>query len=63
MIIELTSHTTPCNNIQPYFQDGDYSRISQKAHPGWSRLNTRVLQPGYIQIGDKVTIIKESSDD
>ncbi len=63
VIIELTSHTVPCHNLEPYFQERKFSRISQKTHPGWARLYARVLQPGPIQIGDKVAIIKENSDD
>lgn len=57
--IEITMHTTPCHNIQSYFWDGKISRISQKTHPGWSRFYARVLEPGNIQIGDKVTLPKE----
>lgn len=31
-------------------------RISQKKHPGWSRVYARVLQVGTIKIGDSVTL-------
>ena len=62
VIIELTSHTVPCHNLEPYFQEGKFNRISQKTHPGWARLYARVLQPGSIQIGDKVTKRKESEN-
>jgi len=62
VIVELTSYTAPCHNLEPYFQEGKFSRISQKTHPGWSRFYTRVLQPGSICIGDHVTKLKESEN-
>lgn len=54
VIVELTRYTTPCNNLVPYFTDGDYSRVAQKRFPGWSRLYGRVLQVGRVQVGDRV---------
>ena len=54
VIVELTRYTTPCNNLIPYFIDGDYSRVAQKRYPGWSRLYARVLQVGRVQVGDRV---------
>jgi len=54
--IEVTRYTTPCNTLVPYFSGGDYSRVSQKAFPGWSRVYTRVLQEGEIRVGDKVEL-------
>ncbi|MBC8505377.1 MAG: MOSC domain-containing protein [Anaerolineales bacterium] len=62
VIIELTSHTVPCHNLEPYFQEGKFSRISQKTHPGWARFYARVLQPGSIGIGDRVTKLKEKEN-
>jgi MOSC domain-containing protein YiiM len=54
VVVELTRYTTPCNNLIPYFIDGDYSRVAQKRCPGWSRLYARVLQVGRVQVGDRV---------
>jgi MOSC domain-containing protein YiiM len=54
VVLELTRYTTPCNNLVPYFVDGDYSRVAQKRYPGWSRLYARVLQVGRLQVGDRV---------
>lgn len=54
VIIEISKHTTPCNNIKSFFSDGNYSRVSEKANPGWARFYARVIKPGSIQIGDKV---------
>jgi MOSC domain-containing protein YiiM len=55
VIIEITRYTTPCANIQEGFRDHRYGRVSQKLHPGWSRVYARVLSPGEIRIGDTVT--------
>jgi MOSC domain-containing protein YiiM len=57
VVIELTTFCPPCNTIAASFQDGRFTRISQKVHPGWSRLYARVLQPGTICPGDRVGII------
>ncbi len=54
--IEVTRYTSPCSNIAAAFKDGDYSRVSQKLHPGWSRVYGRVIQGGTIAIGDIVTL-------
>jgi MOSC domain-containing protein YiiM len=56
VLLELTRYTTPCNNLIPYFIDGDYSRVAHKRHPGWSRLYARVLEAGRLRVGDCVNI-------
>ena len=56
VLIELTSYTTPCNTIPDYFVDGKYQRISQKVHPGYSRIYARVLQGGKLVVGQTVKI-------
>src|SRR5215831_17980636 len=38
VVVEVTRYTSPCFNIKPSFSGGDYSRVSQKTHPGWSRV-------------------------
>ncbi|MDQ2976328.1 MAG: MOSC domain-containing protein [Acidobacteriota bacterium] len=55
--VEITSFTSPCNTIQESFVDGKYPRISQKVHPGWSRLYARVLQGGKLVIGQTVQVL------
>lgn len=55
--IAITSYTMPCSNIAFAFADGNMNRVSQKKHPGWSRLYARVVQPGHIAPGDPVTVI------
>jgi len=56
-LLEITTYTTPCKTIGPSFADGNSIRISQKMHPGWSRLYARVLEPGRISIGDEISRI------
>lgn len=53
--IEITSYTTPCSNIAFAFSDGQSKRISQKLHPGWSRLYARVIVEGEVKVGDRIT--------
>jgi MOSC domain-containing protein YiiM len=58
VLLEFTAFTTPCNTIRACFKGGEIARISQRMHPGWSRLYARVLQPGSVKVGDSVRIIK-----
>lgn len=52
--IEVTSYTTPCRYNARWFADGDFNRMAQKQHPGWSRLYARVLREGMVRVGDRV---------
>lgn len=52
--IELTDYAAPCNNIAASFRDRRTGRVSQKAHPGWSRLYAKVLREGTVRVGDTV---------
>ncbi len=58
--IEVTRYTSPCFNIKPSFLGGDFVRVSQKRHPGWSRVYAKVLQPGTISQGDPVRLLDPS---
>jgi len=55
-LLELTSYAAPCTNLLRCFRDGRFKRVSQKVHPGWSRLYARVLREGSIRLGDPVRI-------
>jgi MOSC domain-containing protein YiiM len=57
VVLEVTRYTNPCVNITHAFRDGDYARVSQKRHPGWSRVYTRVLAAGTIRAGDPVLLL------
>jgi MOSC domain-containing protein YiiM len=57
VLLEVASFTAPCKTIKESFIDGEFVRISQKLHPGWSRVYTRVLNEGEIHFGDHVEVI------
>jgi MOSC domain-containing protein YiiM len=54
--VEVSSYTAPCRTITGAFADGDFTRIGQKKHPGWSRVYVRVLQGGRIALDDRVVL-------
>lgn len=56
VLLEVTDYTSPCKTIKESFIDGRFVRISQKLHPGWSRVYTRVLSEGEISSGDPVQV-------
>jgi MOSC domain-containing protein YiiM len=57
VLLEVTRYTTPCFNIRPAFVDGDYSRVSQKRHPGRSRVYARVVETGTLRRGDPAQLL------
>jgi MOSC domain-containing protein YiiM len=54
--IEITGYAAPCSNIAASFAGGQITRISQKLHPGWSRLYARVLAEAEVREGDAVEL-------
>lgn len=56
--IEVVSYTSPCRKNARWFIDGEFTRMSQRRHPGESRVYARVLTPGTVAVGDKVTLVK-----
>jgi MOSC domain-containing protein YiiM len=56
VLVEINRFTSPCNKIAYALSGGELSRVSQIAHPGWSRVYARVIQSGWIKVGDGVTI-------
>jgi len=54
--IEFTSFCEPCRRIAQWFHEGDYDRIAQQQHPGWSRLYARVLSEGQVRQGDRIWV-------
>lgn len=63
VLLEITSYTTPCRNIAKSFSDGRFSRISQKTHPGESRVYARVLTTGVVRTGDPVEVLSVATQD
>ena len=54
--LEITSYVVPCKKIAASFADGDFKRLSQKLHPGNSRVYARVLREGTVREGDEVEV-------
>ena len=58
VLLQISSYTVPCSNIAESFQDGEFKRISQKLHPGESRLYARVLRGGTLLVGQPVRLVE-----
>ncbi|MDH5641971.1 MAG: MOSC domain-containing protein [Nitrospira sp.] len=58
--LEVTSYTSPCSKNGRWFRADDFSRISQKINPGWSRVYAKVLREGIVRPGD-VVFVKQGS--
>ncbi|MBA3342681.1 MAG: MOSC domain-containing protein [Gemmatimonadaceae bacterium] len=56
VLLEVVSYTTPCRTIRESFHEHKFSRMSQKHHPGWSRVYARVLREGTLRAGDAVRL-------
>jgi len=56
--VEITDYAAPCRQNMKWFADRKFSRISQKHHPGSSRLYGRVLTEGTIAPGDQVWVLE-----
>ena len=57
VLVEVTRYTSPCASIRTSFRGGEYARVSQKRHPGASRVYARVLRAGAIRRGDPVRLL------
>ena len=57
VVLEVTRYTSPCFKIAGVFLGREYSRVSQKQHPGWSRVYTRVLVEGALRTGDPIRLL------
>ena len=56
VLLEIASFTNPCKTIKASFIDGEFIRIAQRLHPGWSRVYARVLSEGSFRSGDPVEV-------
>ena len=54
LLLEVVSFTNPCKTIRASFIAGEFIRIAQKLHPGWSRVYARVMVEGQIHFGDRI---------
>ena len=59
VLLQVSKYTSPCFNIAPLFLGRNFSRVSQKRHPGWSRVYARVLLEGRVHADDPVRIVSE----
>lgn len=57
VVIELTDYATPCKTIRNSFTNQEFVRISQKLHPGESRVYARVICEGVIRPGDSARLL------
>jgi MOSC domain-containing protein YiiM len=60
-VVEVTRYTSPCQNIADSFAGRDFKRISQKDHPGYSRVYARVLRTGRLVVGQAVRLLDGSA--
>jgi MOSC domain-containing protein YiiM len=60
-VLEISGPAPPCTTIAGSFTDGEFTRISAKLHPGWSRLYARVLTPGLVREGALVRRLPRES--
>ena len=59
VLVQVTRYTSPCLNIRGSFKSGEFARVSQKRHPGWSRVYARVVVEGTIHRDDPVRVLDE----
>ena len=57
VLLQVTRYTTPCQTIRGVFKGGEIARVSQKTHPGWSRVYARVLVEGLVRRDDPVRLL------
>jgi len=57
VLLRVTGYTSPCAKIAPVFTDRDHGRVSQKLHPGASRVYASVLVEGVVRAGDVVRLV------
>jgi len=56
VLAEISAYAVPCKKNAPWFVDGNFNRMSQDRHPGWSRAYAWVRDPGTIRQGDPVVV-------
>ena len=54
--LHVTKFASPCDKIAGSLAGGEIARLSQKAHPGWSRVCARVIAEGLVRMGDTVEL-------
>ena len=59
-VVEITRYTSPCKTIADSFAGRDFTRISQKQYPGYSRVYARVIRAGRLAVGQTVKLLNGS---
>jgi MOSC domain-containing protein YiiM len=59
-LVEISGYAAPCKVIAGSFSKDDSKRISQRLHPGYSRLYARVLCAGHIAVGQSIRMSVDS---
>lgn len=55
-VLEVTNYADPCKTIRRSFVDERFVRISEKLHPGQSRVYARVVREAVVKAGDPVAV-------
>jgi MOSC domain-containing protein YiiM len=55
--LAITGYAAPCDSIAESFAGGEFKRVSQKLHPGWSWLYASVVSLGEVRPGDTVELL------
>ena len=61
--LEVTSYAHPCQTIADSFNDGNFTRISEKLCPGQSRVYARVVRKGTIATGQPVLVYHQDTEE
>jgi MOSC domain-containing protein YiiM len=56
VVLEITKAADPCRKLISSFAGGQCGRVSEKSHPGWSRLCAKVVQEGTVEVDDGVVV-------
>jgi len=58
VLLAVTAPTNPCHQNAGWFVDGNFGRMHQRRHPGWSRMYAEVLEEGLVRTGDRAEILE-----
>ena len=57
VVLEITKAASPCRKLTSSFAGGQFDRVSDKSHPGWSRLCAKVVHEGTVEVNDEVVVL------
>lgn len=56
VLLEITKTAPPCRKIAGSFRGGEFARVSEETHPGWSRFCAKVVREGTVRVGDRIAV-------